>query len=257
MSDSDESTAEIYDRAAQRWVRREPTSLSDFTGRPPVFDLCGDVRGARIADLGCGEGYCARILVEEMGAGAVEGIDISAKMVEAAQGAVQGDPRYRFEVGDATKPPFEAGAFDLVVAVFVYNYLSIEGTAASFAEVHRLLKPGGSFVFAVPHPAFPFIKRNKNRPFFFDFPADSGYFSARNARNFGEISRIDGVHLPVEMTHKTFQDYFEALRGAGFAALPELRELGVTAEHRRRDPDFFGPVDDIPLHLALRVEKDL
>lgn len=38
-----ESTKDIYNENAHLWERREPNSLSDFTGRPPVFDLCSDV----------------------------------------------------------------------------------------------------------------------------------------------------------------------------------------------------------------------
>ena len=36
-------TREMYDSNAHKWARREPNSLSDFTGRPRVFELCGDV----------------------------------------------------------------------------------------------------------------------------------------------------------------------------------------------------------------------
>jgi len=52
------------------------------------------------------------------------------------------------------------------------------------------------------------------------------------------------------MIHKTVEDYFEALRSAGFTDLPIIRELGVTSEMRAIDPPFFAPLMDIPLHMA-------
>ena len=54
---------ELYDATAAKWVRRAPTSLSDFTGRPRTLELCRPVEGRRVLDLGCGEGYCARRLM--------------------------------------------------------------------------------------------------------------------------------------------------------------------------------------------------
>ena len=157
-----------YDAASSSWVRKSPISLSDFTGRPFLVEECGDVEGSAILDLGCGEGYCARHFAAK-GAALIDGIDISPKMVEAAKQADYKNTNVSFEVGNITALSPVNGKYDQVVGCFVYNYLSIEETYKSMAEVHRVLKNGGKFIFCVPHPAFPFIKRKKTRPFFFDF----------------------------------------------------------------------------------------
>ena len=65
---------------------------------------------------------------------------------------------------------------DLAVGVFVYNYVTVEQMLASFREVRRVLRPGGRFVFAVPHPVFAFIRKDRKPPFYFDV-RDAGYFS--------------------------------------------------------------------------------
>lgn len=248
---TDDVTKIIYDKHATSWERREPNSLSDFTGRPVVFDLCGDVSGLRILDLGCGEGYCARIL-KQMGASSIEGIDISPEMVALAKS--QQTDGLTFQVGDVQSLPFADGEFDLVVGVFVYNYLEIEEMFKSHDEVFRVLKPGGCFLFSVPHPAFPHIRRDLAPPFFFDFQG-GGYFSSRNVRNHGLIFCRDGRQLPVQMVHKLFSDYFDSLSKAGFEKLPRITEMGVKPEHLELDPDFFSPVDDVPLHLAISIVK--
>lgn len=258
-----ETTREIYNEAADRWVRTTPQSLSDFTGRPPVFDLCGNVSGFTIVDLGCGEGYCARVLADK-GATQIDGIDISEEMVQRAIESTQkafGDgthpenPNLSFKVGDITTLEAADNTYDLALGMFVYNYLTVEQMQSSFSEVYRTLKPGGSFVFSVPHPAFPFIHKNQNSPFHFDFSTIGGYFSARNQRAFGRISRRDGQELPVEMTHKLLNDYFDALSSAGFDTMPVVRELGVKPEHKDLDERFFTSIDDIPLHMGIKVVK--
>ena len=55
--------------------------------------------------------------------------------------------------------------------------------------------------------------------------------------------------------HKTLEDYFTALRRAGFECMPELRELGVTPEMVLLDRGFFGPLLGFPLHLALGIVR--
>jgi SAM-dependent methyltransferase len=125
---------------------------------------------------------------------------------------------------------------------------------ASFREVFRVLRSGGSFVFSVPHPAFAFLRREHMPPFYFDVE-NEGYFSARDRRFQGVIHRRDGSALPVQMVHKTFADYFDALRAAGFSSLPEVRELRVLPEHLQLDREFFGPAANLPLHVAFRITR--
>lgn len=247
-------TSALYDAYAGRWQRRAPSSLSDFTGRPPVFELCGDVAGLDIIDLGCGEGYCARELAGR-GAASVTGVELSAEMVVAAraqEAELQQGVSYR--QGDVTALTDADASFDLAIGVFVYNYVDTAQMLQSFHEVFRVLRPGGAFVFSVPHPAFAFIRTARTPPFYFDV-GTAGYFSGRDVQHQGEIYRRDGTALPVQMVHKTITDYFDGLRVAGFAALPDVRELGVLPEHLELDPDFFGPVRDMPLHMAFRITR--
>ena len=87
-------TATIYDKAAESWIRRSPVALSEYTGRPALWS-CGDV-DLNIADLGCGEGYCARELVKRMNQ--VDGIDISQGMINAANIAAARTERCLFKL---------------------------------------------------------------------------------------------------------------------------------------------------------------
>jgi len=253
--DSPESTADLYDRSSSSWTRGAPVLLSDYTARPFLLEWCAPADGRDVLDLGCGEGYVARQL-KKMGAARLEGIDISAEMIRAAQQREDTEKLgIRFHQGHARDlEAYGDDSFDLVVAVFLFNYLTRDETAATMAAVHRVLKPGGRFVFAVPHPSLAFL-REEAAPFYFA-RGDAGYFSGRDRQFEGRIWRRDGDSVPVRCVHKTLSDYFGGLNEAGFKTLPELEELHVTDEHIDLDPAFFGPLQDEPLHLAFRIHKE-
>jgi hypothetical protein len=154
-----------------------------------------------------------------------------------------------------------AEGFDLIVAVFLFNYLTRHEMVQCMTQVEQLLKPGGRFIFSIPHPSFAFWSKQAAN-FYFDLAAMNessgqswGYFSARDRLLPGMIARRNGPALPVQVRHKTLQDYFEALQKSGFTALPQLQELRVTEQHLQLDPDFFGSLNDVPLHMAISLQK--
>ena len=249
-----ENPRDIYNAQVSQWNREEPVLLSDFSARPFLLELCEPIANAMVLDLGCGEGYVSRELMQR-GARQTFGLDISEKMIAAAQSHQQKD-RWNglsFAVGDIRN--FESlskDLYDLVVAVFLFNYMTLEETRRVMKNIFSGLRPGGRLVFSVPHPALPFLKKDRF-PFYFE--TQGGYFSGKDRRFPGEIWRRDGVAVTVQCVHKTIEDYFFCLKDAGFRLMPEVHELKITREHLELDPDFFGPLEDLPLHLAVQVEK--
>jgi SAM-dependent methyltransferase len=248
------SPRELYDETAQGWVRKQPTTLSDFTGRIPLLAMAEPVAGKRVLDLGCGEGYFARHL-KARGASFVVGMDQSAGMIELAQKQEAAEPLgIDYYEGCATDlAMFPDQSFDMTIAVFLFNYLTVDQTRWCMREVARVVKPGGRFLFAVPHPGFPFMRRPEP-PFYFSVDG-VGYFSGRDRHCAGRIWKRDGTFLEVQLSHKTLEDYFDCLAKAGFKTMPRLRELRVTPELVELDPDFFGPAVDTPLHMAIEVTR--
>ncbi len=246
-------TQQVYNDNAGKWLRLEPSSLSDFTARPLVFEACGDVEGRSVLDIGCGEGYCAREL-KRRGAGDCLGIDLSEQMIQAARLQEEQD-HFGIEFQACNVVVFQpVRQFDLCIAVFLFNYLRVEEMRQVFAMVYQALEPGGEFVFSVPHPFFPFVRKQQTAPFYFSAEGKN-YFADVNEQFEGEIWKRGGEPLHVQCVHKTFSDYFEGLRSAGFSTLPQVQELTVTPELAATDEAFFGPLLNEPLHVLFKISK--
>ena len=103
---------------------------------------------ARAADLGCGTGRTGAWL-RAAGVGVVDGIDLTAEMLEQARAKAI---YQRLELGDVAETGFAAVAYDLVVNCLVDEHLpSLTGL---YREARRILRPGGKFVLVGYHPHF-------------------------------------------------------------------------------------------------------
>jgi SAM-dependent methyltransferase len=99
-----------------------------------------------ILDIGCGDGLFASLLFEQP----VEcGIDLKiGHLTRARESGAYRDVK----VADATRLPFEAGAFGTVFSNSVLEH--IPDVDAVVHEVARVLRPGGQLVFTVPSDRF-------------------------------------------------------------------------------------------------------
>ncbi len=247
------NTEQIYNDNAKKWLRMEPSSLSDFTARPLVFDACGELNGRSVLDIGCGEGYCAREL-KRRGAGDYLGLDLSTEMIAAAT-AQEAKERLGIEYKACNVLDYQPDRhFDLCIAVFLFNYLKVADMQKVFAMAYEALSPQGTFIFSVPHPFFPFVRSEQAPPFYFSSEGKN-YFTDVDQQLEGEIWKRDGEPLHVQCVHKTFSDYFTSLRKAGFSKMPEVTELSVTPELVELDEAFFSPLQNEPLHVLFRIEK--
>jgi SAM-dependent methyltransferase len=103
--------------------------------------------GGRVLDVGCGEGQVSRRAASAPGVTGVTGIDVSWLQLAAAASRGGGVTLGR---ADASALPFPPGAFDTVVACLVFEHLA--GGEDAVAEVARVLRPGGRFLFFLNHP---------------------------------------------------------------------------------------------------------
>lgn len=109
-----------------------------------VIAEAGVGRGSRVIDLACGTGSLTRDLARRIGPeGYVLGVDFSREMLASARGRPLDNVEYR--VGDATSlEAVEDGSFD--AATIAYGARNIPNLEALFAEMARVVRPGGRVV---------------------------------------------------------------------------------------------------------------
>jgi SAM-dependent methyltransferase len=135
-----------YDDIAAEYAASKQLPFRTVVEAPTLFGLAGNVRGLTVLDLPCGDGTYSRALARR-GAASVTGADLSSAMVERAEAAERDAPLgILYEVGDAADLG-QIGAFDLVVASYLFNYARTRAELLAFARsVARNLKPGGRLV---------------------------------------------------------------------------------------------------------------
>ena len=112
-----------------------------------LFQTIGDVplAGARLVEVGCGRGGNLWLARRYLGPAEVVGVDIAAGSIRYCAEANPG-PGACFVVGDAEELPLAAATADVVLSIESgATYPDIE---RFFAEVARLLRPGGTFCYA-------------------------------------------------------------------------------------------------------------
>jgi SAM-dependent methyltransferase len=100
--------------------------------------------GERVLDLGSGAGTDSLIAAQMVGPdGRVTGIDMTPAMLDKARGAAaeMGATNVEFVESEAEHLPFPDGTFDVVISNGVIDL--IPDKDAVFAELYRVLKPGG------------------------------------------------------------------------------------------------------------------
>lgn len=113
--------------------------------RQLVRDALACAPGQRVIDVGCGPGFYAAELLEQVGPqGCVVGVDASAPMLAAAARRCEGRGRAEFHAAPATALPVPSGSFDRALSVQVLEYVA--DVPAALAEIQRVLRPGGRAV---------------------------------------------------------------------------------------------------------------
>jgi len=135
-----QTVAAAYDELGARfseWAARiEGEPLERFLG-----ELCDRLpAGARVLDLGCGDGAKTKRLAERFD---VVGVDLSAEQVRLARAAVSPATFVQRDFMELDVPP---ASLDAVTAFYSFMHVPRDEHPPLLARVYEWLKPGGLFL---------------------------------------------------------------------------------------------------------------
>jgi ubiquinone/menaquinone biosynthesis C-methylase UbiE len=178
--------------------------------------LLGDVRGARLLEIGAGAAQCSRYAAKQ--GARVVATDISGGMLR--RGA---DLNRRFTAGtsglsvplvqcDATALPFADGSFDVVFTAYGAVPF-VADSARLMAQAARVLRQGGRFVFSTTHPIRWALPDDPGYP---GLTVSSSYFDRtpyveQEASGSGALSYVEH--------HRTLGDRVREVTAAGLRLL--------------------------------------
>jgi ubiquinone/menaquinone biosynthesis C-methylase UbiE len=116
--------------------------------------------GLRLLDYGCGAGDLMRVLATLGGRATFSGCDISQAMLAEA------DRRWPSRLGppptlapqDGARTPFADRGFDIAVVSAVLHHVPVADRPAVYAELGRVLKPGGRLYVFEHNPRNPLVR---------------------------------------------------------------------------------------------------
>jgi len=119
----------------------------DRTWRRQLVRACRLDESSRVLDLCAGTGDVSLAIANQASPAEVVVTDFTPEMLEIAEvkaAEYDGPTRLSFELADAQDLPFADESFD--VATVAFGVRNLPDRAANFAEVYRVLRPGGRYV---------------------------------------------------------------------------------------------------------------
>jgi ubiquinone/menaquinone biosynthesis C-methylase UbiE len=225
-------TASEHDAMAVEYDQHNASSAANrYYERPATIALLGDVYSKRVLEVGCGSGPVTEWLVDH--GAAVVACDVSVAMLELARSRIGDGAELHHH--DLAEPLtfLEDASVDLVVASLVFHY--VRDWVAPLRELHRVLRPTGSVVMSIHHPAWDW--RNH-------CPED--YFA------FLQVSEVWVKPHTVTFWRRPLTAATDAISAAGFV-IDRLVEATPDPQLEIQDPRAFDELTTGPFFLHLRL----
>ena len=181
-----------------------------------VPDLVERVRGKRVLDFGCGQGWQA-VTLRKLGAGEVWGVDIIPESLTFARElASRQDVDVQFV---PVIPETLAGTFDVVLSISAFEHFA--DPVSITRELRRMAAPGGSVIITWAEPWY-----------------------SHSGSHFGNFTRFPGTNAPIPWCNLFFSD----------EALLTLRSR-FRPEHPDRIEDIPGGLNRMTIARFERIVR--
>lgn len=205
---------------------------------PATLKLLGNVKNKRILDLGCGAGIYAKILAKK--GAKVKGIDISEEQIKIAK---RENPKIEFRAGNAEKLPYKNKEFDIVLTALVLEHL--KEWDKILAEIRRVLKKNGMFVFSIGNPVTNCIRVNNRRR----ISIKREYFREIRAK-----SRWGEKGVCMIWYHKTYGTIVRSLVRNGFD-LVDYEDAKPINKSKKLFPKYYEETNILPYFCTWKWRK--
>jgi len=246
---------QAWDEAIDVWEDFQESGKDYHRDRvhgPALLTAVGRVEGLAILDLGCGQGRFARQLAER--GGVVTGVDWSRAMITAARARERTTPlgiEYRVLDARTLARHFPDERFDLVVACM--SLMDMPDLPRVVRGAHRVLRPGGRFVFSVSHPF-------NTSTLGWEHPKRKDRGAMRFNDYYSEGPRVLHWGMPrlkrpfsTPYWHRTLESWFSTLGRAGFL-IESLIEPRASSRDARAIRQLAG-TRKVPFYLVLSCRK--
>ena len=218
------NTREAWNRISPHYQAEHeiPTDFVHYGPHCPneeQLQLVGEVKGKHVLEVGCGGGQCS-IAFAKRGA-VVTGIDFSDGQVKFARALAEreGVEATFLRRNVENLRPIPDGSQDVVFSSRALEF--VKRVDRCFAEVARVLRPGGLFVFSVEHPFWYCLADDEMKVVCSYFEGGHSYLWVQS----GLKSRPRVVEF-----HRTVGEWYRVLSDAGMEVLeivePEPVESG-------------------------------
>ena len=217
-----------------------------YVMKPAILKLIGDVKGKKVLELGCGNGFWLKLL-DSKGAKCI-GVDKSKNQIDLATRESKGNnPRYY--TGDISNlKMFSNNSFDrILIEHVILEIPNINKIRKILREAYRVAKWGGKIVISDLHPFAPSLSFPNLKP-----EKDYYYF---NSGSLVQIisKRVDGKETFYTDYHWTLEDISNAITDSGFK-ITKVLEPRPSEETIRKYPYLKYRRKD-PLALIIEAQK--
>ena len=246
VSETEDQWAGWDDPHVVSWWQAGFTEGADAEYTEQILPMAAlHLTGARtVLDVGCGEGQIARLAAAQPGAALVVGVDPTWSQLTVA---TQRNGGVTYTGGAAAALPFPPAMFDAVVACLVFEH--IDDVDGAIAEVGRVLRPAGRFLFFLNHP----LLQTPDSGWIDDRILDEQYWRIGpyliEDRTVEEVDK--GIWIP--FIHRPLSRYVNAVVDAGMV-ITRMEEPAPPPGFLARAQEYADAAT-IPRLLFLRAEK--